>query len=166
MWTRLVKLLHYLGLVGIAGGIVVSLLLVDTIDATSPSGAASMRTAIGLIASAVVVPSLVVLLLTGMLLVVARPHLIGARWVWAKAALGLTLGGVVLLALQPAVLAAAAMARDGALGERAIGSLQDVVAREHTAAIAALAIIVISMIVAIWRPRFGRRRTVEPGPPD
>lgn len=159
MWKNLVKLLHFAGLVGLAGGIVVALVLADTIDVTSPSGTATVHAAISLVGNAVIVPSMVLVLLTGMLLVVARPQLISARWVWLKAVLGVVTGAVVLLALQPAFRAAEAMAATGALGDRALGPLAAVVRAEHTAAWATLALIVVAMAVAIWRPRFGRAVT-------
>jgi hypothetical protein len=156
MWRNLIKLLHYAGLVGLAGGILVSLVLAETIDATSPSGTATVHAAIALVCGAVVVPALVVVVLTGMLLVVARPQLIGARWVWAKAVIGLATGAVVLLALQPAVNAAAAMSATGALGDAALGPLASVVASEHAAAYWTLGLVALAMAIAVWRPRFGR----------
>ncbi|MGB2818236.1 MAG: hypothetical protein WBC37_13535 [Burkholderiaceae bacterium] len=156
MWKNLVKLLHFAGLAGLAGGIVVSLVLADTIDATSPSATAGMHAAIALICSGLIVPSTILMLLTGMLLVVARPRLISARWVWAKALLGLAIGAVILLALQPAVLAAAAMSATGALGDAAPGPLSKVVATEHAAAWWTLGLVLVALAVAVWRPRFGR----------
>ena len=155
MWKNLIKRLHYASLVGLAGGIVVSLVLADTNDATSPSAAASMHAAIALICSALIVPSMVVMLLTGMLLVVAQPRLIGARWVWAKAVLGVVTGAVTLRALQPAVIAAASMSATGALGEAAPGPLANVVAIESAAAWWTLGLVLVALVVAVWRPRFG-----------
>ena len=159
MWKNVIKLLHYASLVGLAGGIVISLVLADTVDATSPSAAAGMHAAIALVCGAVVVPSMIVMLLTGMLLVVARPHLIGARWVWAKAVLGVVTGGVILLALQPAVNAVASMAATGALGDAPPGPLASVVASEHAAAWWTLGLVLVAMVIAVWRPRFGRSVT-------
>lgn len=156
MWKNVVKLLHFAGLVGLAGGIMVALVLASAIDETSPSGAATVHAAIALVGSAVVVPSLIMVLVSGMLLVVARPQLISARWVWLKAALGVVVGAVVLLALQPAFRAAAVMSAGGALGERAIVPLATVVAREYGAAYATLALLLAAGVVAIWRPRLGR----------
>ncbi|MGZ8254971.1 MAG: hypothetical protein ACXWVT_08980 [Burkholderiaceae bacterium] len=156
MWKNLIKLLHFASLVGLAGGILVSLVLADTIDATSPSASASMHAAIALICGAVIVPSMIVILLTGMLLVVARPHLISARWVWAKAVLGVVTGAVTLLALQPAVNAAASMSATGALGDAAPGPLASAIASEHAAAWWTLGLVLVAMLVAVWRPRIGR----------
>jgi len=165
MWKNLIKLLHYASLVGLAGGIVVSLVLADTIDATSPSATAGMHAAIALLCGALIVPSMILMLLTGMLLVVARPHLIGARWVWVKATLGVVTGAVILLALQPAVKAAAAMSATGALGEAAPSQLASVVASEHAAAWWTLGLVLFAMVIAVWRPRFGRP-AARPGEPD
>lgn len=156
MWKNLIKLLHYTSLVGLAGGILVSLVLADTVDATSPSATASIHAAIALICGALIVPSMIVMLLTGMLLVVAKPHLIGARWVWVKAVLGLVTGAVILLALQPAVNAAASISATGALGEAAPGPLANVVASEHAAAWWTLGLVLVAMVIAVWRPKFGR----------
>lgn len=159
MFRNLAKLLHYAGLVGLAGGILVSLVLGVTVDATSPSGAATVHAAIAHVGGAVVVPSLVIVLLTGMLLVVSRPQFISARWVWVKAALGIATGAVVLLMLQPAVNAAATVAIGGAEGGRAMVPLSEVVQGEHFAAYLALVLVALAAVVAIWRPRLGGTRT-------
>ena len=156
MWKNLLKLLHYASLVGVAGGIVVVLILVDTIDATSPSGVASVHATIGLICNALIVPSLIVLLLTGMLLVVARPQLISARWVWAKAVLGLLVALNVLFGFLPLVNALAAMSATGALGDAPPGPIDSTVATERYASYAILFNLLAAMVVAVWRPRLGR----------
>lgn len=153
MWRNAVKLLHFASLAGLAGGIVVSLILASAIDATSPSGAASMRAAIMLVYGALVVPSLVLLTLSGMLLVVARPQLISARWVWLKAALATFVGGMILFALQPLVRNVAAATATGALGDAAIGPLGNLVETEFVLAGITLAGVLAAMIVAVWRPR-------------
>ena len=160
MWKNLLKLLHFAGLVGLAGGIVVILVLLDSIDATSPAGLASMHAAIALICGALVVPSLVIVLLTGMLLVVARPQFINARWVWAKAFFGLIAAGAILLGFQPLVNALASMSASGALGTPP-GPLASTVDTERYAAYLVLANVLLATIVAIWRPRLGRPSTGE-----
>lgn len=156
MWKNLLKLLHYASLAGLGGGIVVILVLLDTIDATSPAAVASMHAAIALVCSGLVVPSLVVLLLTGMLLVVARPQLISARWVWAKALVGVIVAVALLAGLQPLVIALASMSATGALGDAPPGPLARTVETERWAAYLTLANVVVAMVIAVWRPRLGR----------
>jgi hypothetical protein len=158
VWKNLLKLLHFAGLVGLGGGLVIALVLVDTVDATSPAATAAMHAAIALICAGVIVPSLVVVVLTGMFLVVARPALIGARWVWVKALLGVAVVVAVLGYLQPAMLAAASMATAGALGDSALGPLPAVVAAELGAAWWTRALVVVAGVVAVGRPRLGAGR--------
>jgi hypothetical protein len=62
---------------------------------------------------------------------------------------------VILLALQPAVNAAASMSATGALGDAPVGPLALVVASEHAAAWWTLGLVAAAMIVAVWRPRLG-----------
>ena len=162
MWKNLLKLLHFASLAGLGGGIVVILVLLDTIDATSPSAVASMHAAIALVCGGLVVPSLVVLLLTGMLLVVARPQLINARWVWAKAFVGLIVAATILAGFQPLVNALASMSSTGALGTPP-GPLADTVETERWAAYLTLANVVAAMAIAVWRPRLGRQALPERG---
>jgi hypothetical protein len=162
MLKNLLKLLHYASLAGLGGGIVVILVLLDTIDATSPPAVASMHAAIALVCSGLVVPSLVVLLLTGMLLVVARPQLISARWVWAKAFVGLIVAATLLAGFQPLVTALASMSSTGALGTPP-GPLASTVEIERWAAYLTLANIFVAMVIAIWRPRLGRPASERDG---
>ncbi|HET9024735.1 MAG TPA: hypothetical protein VFN64_09190 [Burkholderiaceae bacterium] len=156
MWKNLLKLLHFASLVGLAGGIVVILVLLDTIDATSPSAVAGMHAAIALICSGLVVPSLVLVLLTGTLLVVARPQLVNARWVWAKVFFGVIVAATILAGFQPLVNALASMSATGALGGAPPGPLASTVETERLAAYLALANVVAAMVIAVWRPRLGR----------
>jgi succinate dehydrogenase hydrophobic anchor subunit len=156
MWKNLLKLMHFAGLVGLGGGLVVILVLLDTIDATSPRSVAGMHAAIALVCSGLVVPALVVVLLTGMLLVVARPQLISARWVWAKAFFAVIVAATLLAGFQPLVNALASMSATGALGEAPTGPLADTVETERWAAYLTLANVVAAMVVAVWRPRLGR----------
>jgi hypothetical protein len=121
-----------------------------------------MHAAIALICSGLVVPSLVVALVSGMLLVVARPQLIGARWVWAKAFFGLIAAGAILLGFQPLVNALAAMSASGALGTPP-GPIESTVDTERYAAYLVLANVLLAMVVAIWRPYLGRSSTSGSG---
>ena len=155
MWRNLLKLLHHASLAGLGGGMVVILVLLDTIDATSPGAVAGMHAAIALVCGGLVVPSLVVLLLTGMLLVVARPQLINARWVWAKAFFGVIVAATLLAGFQPLVNALASMSSTGTLGTPP-GPLANMVETERWAAYLTLANVVAAMAIAVWRPRLGR----------
>lgn len=163
MWKNLIKLFHYVGLIGLAGGVAIGFVLADRIDVTSPGTTATLHAAIALVCAGVIVPSLVIVLVTGMLLVVGRPHLIGARWVWMKAALGLAVAVVVFAWLQPAITAAASMSEAGAPGSAVPVPIAGVVMTEFAASAWTLGLVVAAMVVAIWRPRLGWPRADREG---
>jgi hypothetical protein len=94
--------------------------------------------------------------------VVARPQLINARWVWAKAFVGLIVAATLLAGFQPLVNALASMASTGALGTPP-GPLADTVETERWAAHLTLANVVAAMAIAVWRPRLGRQALPERG---
>ena len=156
MFGRLIKLAHFLSLIGFVGGLAASLVLADFADSAPPGVLAALRMSIATVGETLVVPSLVTLVITGMLLVVARPHLIHARWVWAKALVGVIVAATILAGLQPLVLALASMSATGALGDAPPGPLASTVETERWAAYLTLANVVAAVVIAVWRPRLGR----------
>jgi hypothetical protein len=64
---------HVLSVIGFAGGLAASLVVADFADDAPPTALAALRLAIATVGETLVVPLLVMLVLTGMLLVVARP---------------------------------------------------------------------------------------------
>ena len=96
LWTHLASVAVF------AGATVLMLVMAATATPVSPLTFAAIRQSLSIGAEAVAVPALLVMIVTGMLLVVARPLLIDARWVWAKAAAGLAVTLLALLSTQPA----------------------------------------------------------------
>ncbi len=154
---HLLKLLHIAAAIGFVGTVAVSLLLAAVADTSTPLAFAATRRAILLAAENIALPSLVVLLLTGMLLVVKQPLLIDARWVWAKALIGLAVGAIALLAVQPAVSRAAQLAQLATEGMPALEPLAAALRAERIGGLLNLALSLLAMALAVWRPPFGRR---------
>jgi hypothetical protein len=107
-----------------------------------------------------------------MLLVVARPMLIEARWVWAKAAVGLALAAFVLLHAYPTTRLASAMVggvaassvlQQGAPRDASQPPLEVVLVREERGQWIVLALAALATALAVWRPRLGRRSDAEHG---
>jgi hypothetical protein len=157
MAARLLKLIHFVALAGFAGGLGAALLLADGAGGAAPAALAAARSGVAQLAAALIVPSLVVLVLSGMLLVVARPALIGARWVWAKAVLTVALGGLTLVQVAPAMQRLAALTNDAALGEPSAAAIQSALHDESWGGLAVLALSLIALALAVWRPRLGAR---------
>lgn len=154
----LLKWLHLVTAIGFVGTLAATLLLSWTADERTASSFAAGRRAISTIAESLELPSLVVLVLTGMLLTVKQPALIEARWVWAKALLGVLIGGIALLVVQPAVTRAAALAQMGLEGSPAFGPLVATLRAERIGAGISLVLSLAAIALAVWRPQFGRGR--------
>jgi hypothetical protein len=73
VFGRFIKLVHVLSVIGFAGGLAASLLVADFAEDAPPTALAALWMAIPTGGETLVVPSLVMLVLTGMLLLVARP---------------------------------------------------------------------------------------------
>ena len=156
------KLLHYAGLIGFVGGLASTLVLAEFADDAPPTALAALRQSIVALGESVVVPSLVVLLVSGTLLVIARPQLVYARWVWLKAGIALVIAAVALAVVRPAVVRAAAIAAEAALGAPALDALTQAFNAEQVGTIVSLVLAFVAMAVAIWRPRLGQLRR-DPG---
>jgi uncharacterized membrane protein len=151
----LLKLLHLVAAIGYVGALAVLLLLSLTADdSTALAFAAARRTTLT-IAQTIGLPSLVLLLLTGMLLTTTQPALLEARWLWAKALLGMLVGGIALLVVQPAVMRAAALAQMSLDGSPSFRSLEAALGTERIGVGINLLLCLAAMALAVWRPRLG-----------
>jgi hypothetical protein len=153
---NLLKLVHLLAVVGFVGTLGVSLLLASAADTPSPGHFSALRAAIALVAGSIAVPSLLLAVISGLLLVVKQPALIEARWVWAKAALGVAICGVALVVVQPAVEQAAAFSREAALGSIVFSPLETALRREWIGGLVTLGLSLLAIVLAVWRPRLRR----------
>ncbi len=153
----LLKFLHVAAAIGFVGTLAVSLLLAAMADATSPSTFAALRGAIARAASEIGLPSLVLLGVTGALLVVKQPLLIDARWVWAKALLGTLVAVLVVFVVQPAISRAAALTAMAVEAAPMAGALDAALRAEWIGGLAVLALSLLAIAIAVWRPRLGKR---------
>jgi hypothetical protein len=156
VYGRIVKVIHFLGLVGFVGGLAASTVLTGFADQAPPGVLAALRLAIAEVGETLVVPSLILVIVSGMLLVVARPTLVHARWVWAKAVLAVVMAVLVLAVVQPGVRRAAVIASEAALGTPALDALVQATAAERLGGAAVMLLALAALVLAVWRPRFGQ----------
>lgn len=156
MFRHIIKIIHLLSLAGFVGGLGATLLLADFSDNAPPSLLAALRMAVASLGESLVVPSLVLLVLSGMLLVVARPQLVRARWLWAKVVLTLAVAIIAVGVVQPAITRAAVLAAEGALGTPALGEMTRAFAEERIGGLVVLALSALAVMLAVWRPRLGQ----------
>lgn len=154
MLARLLKLLHELGSIGTLGAVAVCLLLLWT-HRSGPEQIYTVSGHVFAVIHYILVPSFVVVLLSGLLALVATPAYMNAGWAWVKALLGLSVFEASL-ALSGSSREAADLSVQGAAGHDVVTQLAHAV-RTETGVLWVLFVIgVINIFMGIWHPRFSR----------
>lgn len=153
----LLKFLHLVAAIGFAGGLAVSMLLAATVDESTGTSFAAGRRAISTVASTVTLPSLVLLVVTGMLLMIRQPVYFESRWVRAKAVIGALAAGTMLLAVQPAVTRMDGLAQMAVQGQPVLGPASSALRFELIGGAACLVLCLLAVALAVWRPSLGWR---------
>ncbi len=148
----LLKCLHQLGVIGFMGALAAQLVLV--LAAGDAATQAPWRHAAAQISGWLVMPALLLATLTGLLLMMAHAPFMAARWVWAKALLGMVVGAVLLFGVQTAVQRARLLASEPA-GVADV-ALQQAVRTEWVGGWLALGASLLAVALAVWRPRLGQ----------
>lgn len=154
---RLLKFLHELSAIGVMGALATHLVLVVAAADGTPAQAAAIREAIVLVTRWLLLPSLLVVLVTGLLSMAVHRPFLDARWAWFKALLGLamfegTLGAVQSNARRLAELSA------GALEGRVDPAHMDEALRgEWTGLWTIMALSIANVALAVWRPKLKPR---------
>lgn len=142
---RLLKAMHEVAAIGIGGGLAACLAVGMT---ASPVDFAASRLAIGAIARFVLLPSLIVVLVTGLLAMAVTRAYQDAGWAWLKALLGLSVFEATLLTIgsssRPAEILAATA--DSAL-------LASLLQSERNTLWLLIVLSVANVVLAVWRPR-------------
>lgn len=160
---RLIKFLHTLGAIGLIGALSTHIILLAVMpESVSLGEYSAWRQAIGAIAKWLLLPSLGLVLVSGLLAMAFGDQFHSAGWAWAKLALGVVTFEWTLLAVQgPAQRAAEAGIR-AAAGEVDVAAITEMVRGEWASLWVILAIALLNVALGIWRPRFSRRQR-EPG---
>ncbi len=156
---KFLKFSHSLAAIGLAGGLAAYMLaLAVAPDVTSISEYAALRTSLAHISTWLITPSMLLVLVSGLLAMAAFTPYMNAPWVWVKALSGILIFEASLGSIDaPAQHAAAAAARAVA-GEITAEDLKRLVRNEWGAWYAILGLSAANVILAIWRPRFGIKK--------
>ena len=155
---RVLKLLHTLAAIGLTGALAAYIVLLATApDPLSLEAYAAVRHGIERIGTWLLLPSLLVVLTSGLLsIAVHRPYM-KARWAWLKALLGLSLFEGTLVGIQGPAEHAAAVTAKAVAGEIDAARVPELLHDEWRTLWFILALAVINVVLAIWRPRLRRR---------
>jgi hypothetical protein len=156
MLSKLLKSLHELGAVGVVGSLAACLVLVATAPTHSAVGYAAVRESIAALAKWLLVPSLGIVLVSGLLAIAANRALHNAGWAWVKALLGVSMFEGTLLTISASARRAADLSALAASGHADPAQLAEVVRTEWGGLWLLISLSVANILLAVWRPRLGR----------
>lgn len=154
---RLLKALHQIGGIGLAGSLAACIVLVLTAPTDSLAGYAAVRQGIAAISQWLLVPSLAIVLVSGLLAIAANRAYHDAGWAWIKALLGIVMFEGTLVTVSASARRAAELSALAAAGEGDPAQLAEVLRTEWGSLWLILALSVANVALAVWRPRILRR---------
>jgi hypothetical protein len=151
------KFLHSLGAAGMTGALLVHLILLSiSPEPVALAAYSATRAAIAAVTTWLLLPSLTLMLVSGLLAIAAYPPFGNLAWVWVKLALSLSIFQPVLMWVHgPAVLQAQLAA--AAIVHGVPVDITMAVRNEQAMLWVIFAVCVANIVLAIWRPRFSRR---------
>ena len=147
-WRRTLKVLHEIAAIGVGGGLAACLVIGATAQLAAPAAFVAARQAIAAIAPYVLVPSLALVLVTGLLAIAATRAFHDAGWAWLKALLGLSVFEATLVTVGASTRQAelAAAGADPSL-------LASLLHSERNTLWLLLTLAAVNVVLAVWRPR-------------
>jgi len=156
---RALKLLHEIGAIGVIGAFASLLVLHMTAPTHSIAAYAAIRVGMAAISKWLLVPSLLLVLVSGLLAIVATKPYMNAGWVWVKALLGISMFEGTLLTISASARRAAELAEMAITGTGDAVELSRIIHTEWGGLWILLAVSTANIVLAVWRPRFSRRPT-------
>jgi hypothetical protein len=163
---KLLKVLHEIGSVGVLGAFAASLVLIAS--APSPHellAYAAARQGIAAIARWLLVPSLALVLISGLLAMVANDNYMAAGWAWIKALLGLSMFEGSLVTVSGSARHAADLAALAASGHPDPVQLAEALRTERGGLWLLMVLALANIVLAVWRPRITLDLVEESAPP-
>ncbi|MEM8660462.1 MAG: hypothetical protein AAGF35_06210 [Pseudomonadota bacterium] len=157
MLKRILKTLHILGAAGMIGALTAHIILLTvTPPPNDLADYALMRAGIAAIAKWLLLPSLGVVLISGLLAMAAHRPFIYARWVWFKLGLGIVVFEGTLIGVQGPAVRAAEVSTLALSGQIDPGIINELVRREWWSLWVILAVALVNVMLAVWRPSLRR----------
>ncbi|MEM6511904.1 MAG: hypothetical protein AAF660_02740 [Pseudomonadota bacterium] len=152
---KVMKFLHTTGSLGVAGGLAAFMLILHF---GPPLGAtaeyAHLREILDALSSYIILPSMALVMLSGVLAMAVHFPFQSATWVWIKLLTGFLILESMLATLDAPSRDAAAAARDAVVGNIKADELPAAVQDHWFAWWVLLSLALGNVGLAIWRPRF------------
>ena len=147
-WRRGMKALHEIAGIGVGGGLVTCLVINLTSSHASGAALVSARESIAAIARYVLIPSLALVLITGLVAIALTRGFHEAGWAWLKAALGLSVfeATLVTVGASSTQVELAQAASDPTL-------LASMLHSERNTLLLLIGLCIANVVLAVWRPK-------------
>ncbi len=153
------KILHTLAAVGFTGAIAAHILLLSIApEPTSLVAYATIREAVALLSRWLLLPSLTLVLISGLWSMAVHAPFRDSAWVLAKLLLGLSVFEGSLVSIQGPAERAARAAQAALAGELDPATLPGPREDEWGALWVVLTIAIANIVLGVWRPQWRRRR--------
>ncbi len=152
---RLMKLLHEIGGIGMAGALAAHLVLVVVTPTAPVTDYAAVRQAILAITQWMLLPSLLLVLFCGLMAMAVHPPFHNARWVWAKALTGVGLLEGTLVTIQSTSRQLAEVSARAAAGQPDPQQLAELQRTEWIGLWTILLLCLLNVVLGVMRPRLG-----------
>lgn len=149
------KLLHELGSIGVTGSFAAIIVLFTTAPKQSLDTFAVVNQSIATLAKYLLVPSLALVVISGLVAMMLNSGYLEAAWVWVKALLGISMfEGTLLTVVASARRAAELSALAAAAKQIEPAELAQVVRTEAGGLWLLSALCLLNIALAVWRPKF------------
>lgn len=155
--VKLLKFFHTFASCGFIGGLLAYMLLLAKATQGSAVSYAHLRFNISLLCNYVLIPSLAVVLVSGLLSMAAHRPFQEKRWVWIKALLGLSLFESTLAIVQSKAEYASKISAKIVEGQAQTDALSVALATEWYSLGAIFFISIANIILGVWRPSLKKR---------
>ncbi len=158
-FRRTTKFVHEVGSVGVIGALASCVVLVAKAPSPAESliGYAAVRQGIANICTYVLMPSLALVLISGLLAIAINRAFHNAGWAWVKALTGISMFEGTLLTVNGSAQQAAQITALAASGKGDLAHLAEVVRTEWGGLWIIMAVAIANILLAVWRPRLTPR---------
>jgi len=153
MLGRSLKTLHEVGAIGTLGSFGACIVLLATAPTSSPVAFAAVMQGISAIWKWLLIPSLAVVLSSGLLAIAANEAYKSAAWAWVKALLGVGTFEGTLLTVGSGARRAAELSTQAISGRVDAAQLTEVLRAEWGGLWVLASLALVNIILAVWRPR-------------